>query len=64
MALMDLDDRISWEQAVRILGVSKSSFFRLVKSGRIPGYGNEARCRFYLRSDCRAWLENRRAKKR
>lgn len=63
MGLYDIEDRLNWEQASRILGVSKSAFFRLVSSGFIPAYGRRDRCRFYLRSDCRKYLEQFRVKK-
>ena len=50
MSLYDLTDRINWEQASKLLGVSKNTFFRLVADGKIPKYGTENNG-FYLRSE-------------
>ena len=61
--LYDLSDRIAWEQACRIIGCSRSTFFRLVREGRITAYGGIDRNRFYLRSECRAYLEGRGKRK-
>ena len=58
MGLFDLDDRLNWQQGARLLGASKSSFFRLVRDGAFSAYGLE-RCRFYLRSEIEAFLLRR-----
>ena len=58
--MLELCDRISWKQASEILGCSKSSFFRLVQEGLIPAYGALDYGRFYLRSDCKAYLQKKR----
>lgn len=58
MGLLDLADRLNWQQAASILGVSRSSFYRLVKAGAFPVYGRDG-CRFYLKSEVQAWLERR-----
>lgn len=57
MGLFDLDDRLSWRQAAEFLGVSKSAFFRLVEKGEIPAHGVLEVGRFYLKSECRAYLQ-------
>lgn len=57
MGLYDLDDRLSWRQAAEFLGVSKSAFFRLVEKGEIPAHGVLEIGRFYLKSECRAYLQ-------
>lgn len=57
MGLFDLDDRLSWRQAAEFLGVSKSAFFRLVEKGEIPAHGVTEIGRFYLKSECRAYLQ-------
>ena len=65
MGLYDLNDRINWRQACLLLGCAKSTFFRLVKDGAIPAYGLAERGRFFLKSDCKAYLSNKkRTKKR
>lgn len=56
MGVLELQDRISWKQAAELLGVSRSTFFRLVQSGELPSYGVLETGRFYLRSDCRRLL--------
>ena len=60
MGLYDLSDRLSYHQACVILGCSKSTFFRLVSQGEIPAYGASGRGRFFLMSDCKAYLERKR----
>ncbi len=57
MGVLDLWDRVNWQQAARLLCCSKSQFFRLVQDGKIPAYGNEERGRFYLKSDIAQFLE-------
>ena len=64
MSLYDLTDRISWQQACVVLGCSKNTFYRLVKEGKIPAYGADGRCRFYLKSDCVRYLENKKRRGR
>ncbi len=64
MSLYDLADRINWEQACLVLACSKNTFYRLVKEGRIPAYGADGRCRFYLKSDCIRYLEGKKKRGR
>ena len=61
--LFDLSDRIAWDQACRIIGCSRSTFFRLVSQGHITAYGATDRNRFYLRSECRAYMQRRQRRK-
>ena len=58
MGLYDLADRLNWQQAARLLNVSKATFFRLVRKGEIRAYGVE-RCRFYLKSDVVRFMQMR-----
>lgn len=64
MGLYDLNDRINWRQACLILGCGKSTFFRMVREGVIPAYGLAERGRFFLKSDCMAYLSQKSRKKR
>lgn len=63
MGLYDLSDRLNWHQACIILGCSKSTFFRLVNKGEIPAYGAAERGRFFLRTDCKAYLARKKKRK-
>ncbi len=58
MGLFDLSDRLNWRQAAALLGVRKSSFFRLVNMGEINAYGLKG-CSFYLRSEIEEFLLRR-----
>lgn len=65
MGFYDLHDRINWEQACRVLGVSKSALYRYVREGKLPAYGLGERNRWFLRSDCEALLKEKgRSRKR
>ena len=59
MGLYDLADRLNWQQAAKLLNVSRATFFRLVRKGKLQAYGME-RCRFYLKSELMAFLDWRR----
>lgn len=58
MGLYDLADRLNWQQACVFLGIKRSAFFKLVKQGRLKGYGLQ-RNRFYLKSELQAYLEQK-----
>ncbi len=62
MGLYDLADRLNWQQAARLIGCSKTSFFRLVRRGKIRAYGME-RCRFYLKSEVAEYMQEQDKKK-
>lgn len=64
MGLYDLNDRLNWHQACIILGCSKSTFFRLVGKGTIPAYGAADRGRFFLKTDCMAYLARKKKSRR
>lgn len=57
MGLYDLCDRINWIQACRILGVSKSTLYRMVEAGIVRSYGVGARNRFFLKSELLSVLD-------
>lgn len=59
MGLYDLCDRINWIQACRLIGISKSTLYRLVKAGRISSYGAGARNRFFLKSELKEYMSKR-----
>lgn len=59
MGFWDLADRINWEQACRVLGVKKSTLFRLVNEGELNAYGAGLRNRFFLKSECHALRQKR-----
>lgn len=59
MGLMDLSDRLNWEQACRVLGISKSTLFRLTRKGELTAYGVYG-SRFWLRSECFARLAEKK----
>lgn len=56
MGLYDLCDRVNWMQACKILGVSKSTLYRMVEAGLLRSYGVGARNRFFLKSELRSVL--------
>jgi len=56
MGLYDLSDRLNWQQAVRFLGCSKTTFYQMIRDGRLKSYGAGTRCRFVLKSDCERLL--------
>lgn len=58
MAVDDLSDRINWKQACRLLGISKSTLYRLVADKVVKAYGLQQACRFYLRSELLVLLED------
>lgn len=62
MGMFDLCDRLNWEQAARLLGVGRSTFFKLVQDGQIKGYGCKG-CRFYLKSELADYLKRTAADK-
>lgn len=51
--------RLNWRQACEILGCSKSHFYRLVRSGRLPAYKIQgvSRGMWFYESDCLRLLE-------
>lgn len=62
MGLYDLADRLNWQQAAKLLNVSRATFFRLARKGEFNSYGME-RCRFYLKSEILACLERKMREK-
>ncbi len=62
MGLYDLADRLNWQQAARILGVAKSTFFKLVKQGKFRAHGMKG-CSFYLKSEILAFMEKKEREK-
>ena len=64
MGFWDISDRINWEQACRVLGVSKSALYRYVRDGKLPAYGLGERNRFFLKSECMALLKEKQKKHR
>ena len=56
MGLYDLSDRLNWVQACRLMGISKSTLYRLVEAGRILSYGAGTRNRFFLRSELKEYM--------
>lgn len=51
-------DRINWKQACEILKCSKSTFYRLVKSGKLASFGVGASFRTVSRVDCENLAKN------
>jgi excisionase family DNA binding protein len=58
MGLYDLADRLNWQQAAKLLNVSKATFFRMARKGEFNSYGM-ARCRFYLKSELMAFMKRK-----
>ena len=59
MGLYDLSDRLNWVQACRLMGISKSTLYRLIEAGRILSYGAGSRNRFFLRSELKEYMSKR-----
>ncbi len=55
--MMDLHDRLNWQQACEVLGCSKSMLYKLVESGNLKAYGVGKRCRWYSRTECLDYLK-------
>ena len=62
MGLYDLADRLNWQQAAKLLNVSRATFFRMARRKEFNSYGIE-RCRFYLKSEILACLDKKMQKK-
>lgn len=51
------DRRLNWQQACAVLGCSRSHFYNLVNSGRIPAIRTgEVKGVRVFEKDCLAWL--------
>lgn len=51
------EKRLNWQQACKLLGCSKSQFYRLVNNGELPAYRLGRRHLWVRETDCRKLLQ-------
>ncbi len=55
MSLLDLADRLNWQQACTVLGCKKTQLYKITKLGFIKSYGASNRNRFWLKSELQSY---------